>query len=323
MYSINYGEVNNTEIMTFLSVARTLSMSAAASELYVTQPAVSQRIRRLENKYGLILFVRSSNGLQLTPAGKAFYTEMNASFMHIESAFTKAFTAQSGTVKELTIGYDGFFDIPLLYEIIERFSLICPNVCVTTYFSGNESCEDIFTLKTDILMRPNSSFSGFVNYVGSEHISEYQFCILVANNNPLSSREHLSVKDIIGTPLTVAHINSDSPYIITLKNMFVKYGYSPRFETLTQPEMLAFNILASNGVAVASPSFWTRMNARAAAFFKKNIRVYPIEGEFYPVSFVWKTEGASPHIDEFLKVYRQVVSEGDNQQILWQSYNGY
>src|ERR1700742_1663230 len=53
----------------FVAVARHRSFTRAAEEIYVTQPALSQQIRRLEAELGLTLLSRTSQGVELTPAG--------------------------------------------------------------------------------------------------------------------------------------------------------------------------------------------------------------------------------------------------------------
>jgi DNA-binding transcriptional LysR family regulator len=53
----------------FAAVARHRHFTRAAEELYVTQPALSQQIRRLEQELGLALLLRTSSGVELTEAG--------------------------------------------------------------------------------------------------------------------------------------------------------------------------------------------------------------------------------------------------------------
>lgn len=57
----------------FRAVARNLSFSQAAKELYTSQPYVSNQIRRLESHYDVPLFVRSQPQIALTEAGRALY----------------------------------------------------------------------------------------------------------------------------------------------------------------------------------------------------------------------------------------------------------
>ncbi|USD68032.1 LysR family transcriptional regulator [Vibrio sp. SCSIO 43136] len=59
-----------TELLTtFLEVSRTLHIRIAAENLFITQAAVSSRIKQLENELGVLLFDRSNKRLKLTPEG--------------------------------------------------------------------------------------------------------------------------------------------------------------------------------------------------------------------------------------------------------------
>lgn len=163
-------------------------------------------------------------------------------------------------------------------------------------------------------------FSSTHEYVKSELISAWNFAILVSKENPLAQRETLEIQDLVGVPLTVAHLEANSPYVLTMKSIFGKYGYSPRIEYLVTRDSLCFEILNRNGVGIASPSFWNRLNERTRSFFEEHIRVYPLKNEFYPVSFVWKGDNTDPNIGRFIEMYQEVCHEGNNQTIIHQAY---
>jgi DNA-binding transcriptional LysR family regulator len=65
----------------FCITARLGSISAAAKELYMTQPAVSQSIKTLENKLGGVLFLRTKKGVSLTGEGEIFCKQLKESFL--------------------------------------------------------------------------------------------------------------------------------------------------------------------------------------------------------------------------------------------------
>ena len=79
----------------FEAVARNRSFTAAARELDVTQPAVSQKIAELEKSVGQELFVRSRTSVSLTPQGEVFmyyakrimkgYEDLNTVFGNYEA----------------------------------------------------------------------------------------------------------------------------------------------------------------------------------------------------------------------------------------------
>ncbi|MEY5038106.1 MAG: glycine-cleavage system transcriptional activator GcvA 4 [Pseudomonadota bacterium] len=70
----------------FHAAGRTLSFRAAAEELAVTQGAVAQQVRGLEDHLGLTLFHRVPRGLSLTPEGRSYLAEVSAAFDQLTAA---------------------------------------------------------------------------------------------------------------------------------------------------------------------------------------------------------------------------------------------
>src|SRR6202047_2742324 len=64
----------------FEAAARHLSFTAAATELNVTQTAISHQIRRLEEELGIRLFVRQNRSLALTPEARDYLPGIRAAF---------------------------------------------------------------------------------------------------------------------------------------------------------------------------------------------------------------------------------------------------
>ncbi|WP_333609379.1 HTH-type transcriptional regulator HdfR [Arsukibacterium sp.] len=73
-------------LKTFLEVQRTRHFGKAAENLYLTQSAVSFRIRQLEQQLGVNLFVRHRNNIQLTEAGDRLLPHAQAMLMALQRA---------------------------------------------------------------------------------------------------------------------------------------------------------------------------------------------------------------------------------------------
>lgn len=86
----------------FLVMAEELHFTAAARRLYVSQPALSNQIRRLENQLGVQLFDRSPRGVTLTAAGNAFLPHARNAIAAIRSGVAEA-TAAAGRDEVLRI----------------------------------------------------------------------------------------------------------------------------------------------------------------------------------------------------------------------------
>ncbi|MDE2340070.1 MAG: LysR family transcriptional regulator [Alphaproteobacteria bacterium] len=79
----------------FDAAARHLSFTRAADELAVTPAAVGQQIRALEDMLGVVLFRRTSKGLELTHEGEAGLEALRAGFLHFEEAVRAMRAGQS------------------------------------------------------------------------------------------------------------------------------------------------------------------------------------------------------------------------------------
>ncbi|MEA2119981.1 LysR substrate-binding domain-containing protein [Halovibrio sp. HP20-50] len=82
-------------LQAFESAARTLSFTSAGNELGVTQAAISQRVRLLEDRVGQKLFVRHARSLTLTPAGQAWLPSIHDAFMRISEGTLEVFGSTS------------------------------------------------------------------------------------------------------------------------------------------------------------------------------------------------------------------------------------
>jgi LysR family transcriptional regulator of beta-lactamase len=110
----------------FESSARHLSFTRAAQELNVTQAAVSQQVRMLEDRLGCVLFKRLPRGLGITDEGRALLPVLSDAFNRIETVL-KQF--EGGHFHEvLTIGVVGTFAIGWLMPRLKRFRQTHPFV---------------------------------------------------------------------------------------------------------------------------------------------------------------------------------------------------
>lgn len=91
-----------SSLQAFEATGRHLSFTRAATELGVTQGAVSQRIAKLEAMLGTKLFSREGNAQYLTPIGKEFLVPARAAIVQLAQATDHAVERQHGNV--LSIG---------------------------------------------------------------------------------------------------------------------------------------------------------------------------------------------------------------------------
>ncbi len=113
---------------TFAAVAEQLSFTAAAAELHVAQPAVSQTIRDLEEEMGVRLFQRTKRSVRLTAAGTTFRRQVVRLLEDADSAVRETQRAARGEVGRLVVGFMGPAMWPILPEILRRYEASYPGV---------------------------------------------------------------------------------------------------------------------------------------------------------------------------------------------------
>ncbi len=90
------------------AAARHLSFTRAADELAVTPAAVGQQIRALEDMLGVVLFRRTSRGLELTEEAQAGLEALRTGFLHFEDAVQAMQAGQSSHVYAIAAPRDFF-----------------------------------------------------------------------------------------------------------------------------------------------------------------------------------------------------------------------
>ena len=114
----------------FYYVAKTASISAAAKELCVSQPAVSQAVKSLEQAIGINLFIRTKTGVSLTGAGELLYKHVAEGYEAIsmgEQQLARLMHLETG---EIRIGASDMTLQFYLLPYLERFHQLYPGIKV-------------------------------------------------------------------------------------------------------------------------------------------------------------------------------------------------
>jgi len=121
------------QLRIFLKVAETGSVSKAAGQMRIGQPAMSRQIRLLEEEIGAVLFTREARGMKLTRAGEALRRTVARAIGDLEQAFTDVRSrAQTprGKVRLGLVSTIGFVAAgPLAKKITTQFPDIALSVC--------------------------------------------------------------------------------------------------------------------------------------------------------------------------------------------------
>lgn len=122
----------------FYEVANCHNFSIAAKKMYISQPAISKAISKLEENLNTILFHRSSKGVTLTHEGELLYHYVEQALHSLKSGETQLKASVSQKVSHLSIGVSTTLCKYILLPILKNFMAENPNIKITI------SCQPTF-----------------------------------------------------------------------------------------------------------------------------------------------------------------------------------
>lgn len=116
------------QLEAFLEIARLGNLTRAAESMFLTQPALSARLKRLEQEVGFALLVRNRQGARLTDAGRAFLPHARAAVEAVEDGQKALSVHLRAGMGELVVGATPTVGAYVLPGVIRRMSESQPKV---------------------------------------------------------------------------------------------------------------------------------------------------------------------------------------------------
>ena len=123
----------------FLSAAEHLNFTRAAEEQCISQTAVSQQVKLLEQELGYALFVRGKRGVSLTPAGEVFYRQCRQLMIRYNGAAAQGKKVALGNATDLRIGYAGAYELWTIVSQIRKYHRQHPEAEIEFQLGSNQS----------------------------------------------------------------------------------------------------------------------------------------------------------------------------------------
>ena len=145
----------------FYAVAKAKNISGAAKELYISQPAISKAISKLEQNLDTTLFIRNSRGVCLTPEGEMLYEQVHTAFHCIKTGEEKIRLANELGMGHLSIGVSTTLCKYVLLPYLKEFTKQNPHIQISiSCQSSSETLEALNNNTIDI---------GLIGYPDSKH----------------------------------------------------------------------------------------------------------------------------------------------------------
>lgn len=194
---------NIYQLNTFVTVMNEGSMTAAADKLYLTQPAVSQQIRNLEEDLGVELLVRGVRSIKMTPQGEVLY-EYAKKIIHLTQQAEIAIKSIGNQMKgQLRIGSLNSIGLHLMSPIVGRLMRHNPDLKLKIeYDTGEELIKGFKKGLYDVLIIPDvkMEFSTELEGVEQKFLAKEEMW-LVGTNKDEKMPQQISSKDLGSFPM--------------------------------------------------------------------------------------------------------------------------
>jgi len=296
--------MNFNQLRIFYSVARNNSVTLAAKELFLTQPAVSIQIHLLEEDYSVKLFNRSGKGITITEEGRLLLSYAERVFNlsdEMEEALRQMKSLDRGRLKIGSSRTIGSYYLPQLFEI---FKLKYPHIEIQMDISNSSRViEEILSFQNDI---------GFIgidyfhkNLVLKPFIKE-RLVLITPPDHELTHKKAISYKDLNGQKMIMREKGSGTMELIKQELIKNKVSVETVME-LGSNEAIKRAVEAGLGVSIISNNVVKREKDQGrikVLHFSSN---KDIIRHFYIIYH--KDKYFSPLLKEFL----QVAKEFSNQ----------
>ncbi len=181
------------EMQAFVAVAERNSFKLAADDLFISQPALSRRIEKLEAMLGVKLFERTTRRVQLTNVGRVFLGNVRTALDELEGAILDVADLAAHRKGLVTLACVPSAVHYFLPDILKIFTQQFPKIRVRIQ---DESAQDVLNLVLDGQADFGINFAGAENpEIDFSPIYQETFVLAMSLEHPLAKRESLCWKE--------------------------------------------------------------------------------------------------------------------------------
>lgn len=183
----------------FVTIVRCHSFTEAAEECFISQSAISQQIKALEDDLGVQLMIREKRSFTLTPAGEYFYRHCLGVIDEIERITVETKQIHEYKDQYLSIGFlEGTYNHEV-QRALAAFSRVYPEVTLDVKTGAHE---DIYHMlqSGEINCGLNDQRRAFSDAYVNYHLTYSPCYIELSNQNPLSQLSYLTKDDLRRLP---------------------------------------------------------------------------------------------------------------------------
>lgn len=273
----------------FFVVAKHKHMTKASEELHISQPAISQSIKKLEEQLGGTLFLRSNKGMELTEEGKMFYEYVKGALELINNAENEFTSFKNLDKGEIKIGCSTTLTKLVLLDALKRFHPNYPNININiTNDLTSNLINDLKLGKLDFVIFNESTIKE--SNLNLQKIKELKQGFVY---NPLFYKDEVkSFEDLNNYPLILQKEESNSRKLLDYIALNNNAKLIPKMEVVSQELITEFtNIGLGIGFVIIDLAKRNFNDLEELKLNKKipNINVYLATNKSISLTFASKT----------------------------------
>lgn len=286
----------------FISVVNTKSFTKAAEECFISQSAISQQIKSLEEELDVKLLVRNKKAISLTPAGEYFYHHCKDIVQEVDELCKKTKEIEEDE-NVLKIGYLRGYHGKEIRESIIEFSHLYPHVSIELKIGNHEELYNYLVnddLNLIISDQRRTFHDDYINY----HLLHMDCYVEISNQHPLSNQTKLDVQDLKKeTCILVASKEQQEIEQEFYKNIIGLKGKYIFVDGIEEARLLV----------TINKGFMPIEYANKPQLASKQIKAIPLYRHQKPIQrnycAFWKKENSQYYVQEFAELLRNKLRE--------------
>ena len=290
-------------LRSFFAVAKHLGLREAASDLHLTQSAVSKRLKSLQDELGARLYARTRQGIELTDAGRAALTRIEPILKQVDD-LKESFRRKIPQEKQ-----------PVVFSVAGAFSLgsqFLPSLSARfekSHASVKVNCHTGSSQQVQQMIREGHAEIGLSTYppltadVASEPFRVQTLVFFVSFRHPLATRRHLTLSDVLAYPLVIRSVMGEPTWTHDILKQLSERGFKYKVGLECNGPLQVKEAVARNiGVGISYID-----NLKADVVRKRFVILKGADFQFNTLSHILysKKHGLSPAAHEFLGLLRQ------------------
>ena len=185
----------------FVTVAECQSLTKAARELFITQPAMTSQMNDLEKELGTKLLKKGGRTIELTLAGQVTLDQFRRILALYDSLQDDIANAEAPERRTLIVGFHGPANWIGLPHLISEFNSACPDVEVSVVIDTWSNLLHLLQNgKIDAAFIEHSELEGLADLSGVT-MKEEPICLLFPYDHPFAKRKTIEVRDMADATL--------------------------------------------------------------------------------------------------------------------------